>query len=155
MLSSGPPATTPAADPLYHTFKERFCRDCHLGDIDLMGALACSQGKRKWENCCKKWSMSLESCSLPWTPRDLVDSRGREVTLPATLRNEERKNGLEQLLLLIAMKWTKCFSQGDQQPKIIHLVYKWNRWRWTSQFLGNQHRLLSGGLRKPAGSEME
>lgn len=61
----------------------------------------------------------------------------------------------EQLPLLIPKKWTKWFSLGDWHLKTIHLVYKWDGGGWTSRVLGNQHRLLSGGLREPPGNGME
>ena len=59
---------------------------------------------------------------------------GRSHCWPLSVRNEEGKTALEQLPLLIALKWTRCFSLGDRL-KTIHLVYKWNRGRWTSPFL--------------------
>lgn len=72
----------------------------------------------------------LEASETQWRVQ-----AGRSHCWPLSVRNEEGKTALEQLPLLIALKWTRYFSLGDPRLKTIHLVYKWNRGRWTSPFL--------------------
>lgn len=123
----------PATETPPHTSKEDFCRDCHLGLLIWWVIYL-------WQGECEKTVIKVECVSgvphsLLWALRDSVKGSAREVAWPASIVRNEGEICLEQWPLLIAMKWTKCFSQGDQQLRTIHLFYKRNRRRWTSPSL--------------------
>lgn len=122
------PPLSPAAHTLCQPSKEDFYRDCHLGAIDVTGNLACTKERISEKiavkmECAPGAILSLFEPSETWWREE---TRGYVVEL--SVRNEDEKNGPGTITTLNCCKMDNIlltgFSQGDQQLKTIHLVYK-------------------------------